>query len=75
MANLRGSIVGYRKSGGSTETSRLASESISAQVNTWDINLRLFLNKDGQWTFIAEDYQTGKQIASLNSRDIDNGEE
>lgn len=70
MANLRGSIRGYRKTGTATETSRLASESISAQVNTWDINLRIWLNKDGEWSFVAENYNTGEQIVRLNSKEV-----
>ncbi len=57
--------MGYRKTGSITQTSRLASESITAQVNTWGVNLRMWLNAEGKWSFVVENYTTGAEYARL----------
>ncbi len=66
MANLRGSIVGYRHTGSTTQTSRIASEAIAAQLNTWAVDLETHLLKDGSWTFTLRNYRTGEEYFKVN---------
>ncbi len=66
MANLRGSIVGYRATGSTTTTSRIASEHIVAQLNTWGVDLETQLSKDGTWSFVLRNYRTGEEYFKMN---------
>lgn len=61
MANLRGSVTGTRLNGSTTHASRLGGERIEAQVNTWDLNLIVSIDKDGKWWFQVSDKMTGEE--------------